>query len=81
MKKKLLWIPLLAALLSMVVLYAIGSVFEISLLSWNFDKENSSEGFTFEAGVSFVPIIVGVIIGFITERILKNKYTKKTNLV
>ncbi|ALC91484.1 hypothetical protein AM500_18080 [Bacillus sp. FJAT-18017] len=81
MKKKLIWIPLLAALLSMVVLYAIGNVFEISLLSWDFYQENSSEGFAFEAGGSFLPIIIGVIIGFITERILKNRHKSNANLV
>ncbi|OCA85944.1 hypothetical protein A8F94_13940 [Bacillus sp. FJAT-27225] len=81
MKKKLFWFPLLASILSMVVLYTIGNVFNILLLSWNFHLENPSEGVTFEAGFSTVPIIIGFIVGFITERILKNKHKSTPNLV
>jgi hypothetical protein len=80
-KNKLFWFPLLAALLSIGVLYTIGNVFEISLLRWNFYKENQSEGVIFEAGGSVVPIIIGFIVGFITERILKNKHKNDHNLV
>jgi len=80
-KKKLFWFPLLAALLSIGILYTIGNVFEISFLIWNFYEENPSEGVIFEAGGSVVPIIIGFIVGFITERILKNKHKSDRNLV
>ncbi|RLL39984.1 hypothetical protein D8M04_19560 [Oceanobacillus piezotolerans] len=81
MKNKLLWFPLLASLLSIGILYTIGNIFEISFLSWNFYKENPSEGVIFEAEVSVIPVIIGLILGFITERILKNKHKRNSHLV
>lgn len=81
MKKKLFWFPLLTALLSTVILYSIGNIYEISSLSWTFYQENPSKGVIFEAGGSIVPIIIGFIIGFITERILKNKHKSSPDLV
>lgn len=81
MKKKIFWFPLLAALLSTGVLYTIGNKFDISLLSWSFHKENPSEWVLFEAEVSVIPIIIGFIIGFITERIIRNKQKDNSNLV
>ncbi|ULT57394.1 hypothetical protein L1999_02030 [Neobacillus drentensis] len=79
MKKKLFWFPLLAALLSIGILYTIGNVFEISFLSWN--KENPSEEVIFEAEGSAIPVIVGFIVGFITKLILKSKHKGNSNLV
>jgi hypothetical protein len=77
-KKKEFWIPLFASFLSMGFLYTIGNIFEISLLSWTFYKENPSEGVVFEAGGSFVPVIIGFVIGVITERILKKRQKDKS---
>lgn len=74
MKKKLFWFPLIAALLSITILYAIGNTFEISLLQWSYYKDISSDGFSFEVGASFVPVFIGSFIGFITERILRHRY-------
>ena len=79
MNKKLFWLPLLAALLSIIALYTIGNIFDISLLDWHFQNGNSSEEILFEARVSFIPIIIGFIIGFITERILKHKSNRNIN--
>ncbi|WP_054637719.1 hypothetical protein [Thalassobacillus sp. C254] len=75
MNKKLLWFPLLAALLSTGFLYTVGNIFEISFLNWNFYKETSPEGVTLEAEGSLVPFIIGSIVGFFTEKILKIKKT------
>lgn len=80
MKHKLLWFPVIATLLTVVILYAIGNTFEISFMSWNFYSENSSEGFVYEINASFIPIIIAIIVGFITERILKSKYQRNANL-
>lgn len=80
-KHKLVWFPVIATLLIMVILYTIGNTFEISFMSWNFSSENSSEGFVYETSVSFIPIIIAFIVGFITERILKSKYQRNSNLV
>lgn len=81
MKHKLVWFPIVATVLSIVILYAIGNTFEISFMSWNFYSENSSEGFVYEMGGSFLPIVIGLIVGFFTERILKSKYQRNSNLV
>ncbi|MFP7169495.1 hypothetical protein SAMN05421663_11098 [Terribacillus halophilus] len=78
MQKKLFWFPLLASLLAMVLLYTIGNTFDISLLSWTFYEENASEGVVFEAGGSLIPVFIGVIAGFVTERLLKNKQKNDT---
>lgn len=79
MKKKIFWFPLLAAFLSIGILYIIGNIFEISFLSWNFYKENPSEGIIFEAGGSVIPVITGFIVGYITERIIKNNHKSNSN--
>ena len=78
MQKKLFWFPLLASLLPMVLLYTIGNIFNISLLSWTFYEENPSEGVAFEAGGSLIPVFIGIIAGFVTERLLKNKQKNGT---
>jgi hypothetical protein len=80
-KKKLFWYPLLAAILSIGILYTIGNLFKISYLSWDFYKEIPSEGFVFKAGGSVIPVIIGFIVGFITERIIKNKHNGNSKLV
>ncbi|MDQ0231792.1 hypothetical protein [Metabacillus malikii] len=81
MKKKTLWLPLSAALFSTGLLYAIGNMFDITYLSWTFYKENPSEGIAFESGGSLIPIMIGFIVGFITEKIMKIKHKDDSNLV
>lgn len=68
---KLFWYPFLSAIFTTVVLYSIGSLFEIKLLSWNFYIENESEDFMIGAGGSLIPVIIGVIVGFAIERMIK----------
>lgn len=80
MKKALIWGPLLAALLTMGTLYAIGIMLDIELLQAYYHKLDPSEGL-FEAGGSFIPILIGIIVGFITEKVLKMKQTKRTKIV
>ncbi|MEC0303708.1 ATPase [Terribacillus saccharophilus] len=80
MRKKEYWIPLCASLVSMGLLYTIGNIFEIPFLSWTLYKENPSEGIVFEAGGSLVPVFIGVVLGFITERIMKRKQKDNSNI-
>lgn len=73
MKKKLFWFPFLAALFSMIFLYGIGYMFEISYLGW-FLNSNPNDGSIFAVAFSLNPVIIGFIVGFITERIMKKKH-------
>ncbi|WP_409250698.1 hypothetical protein V1502_11020 [Bacillus sp. SCS-153A] len=81
MKRKVFWFPLLAALGSTAILYAIGNVFEIQLLRWFYYEEITSDEFSIEAGGSIIPVFIGCLVGFITEQILKNKNKSRTDLV
>lgn len=81
MKKKLFWFSLLGVLLSTGFLYTIGNIFDISLLSWKFHKEDPSDWVLFEAEFSIIPIIIGIITGFITEYIIRYKQKNNSNLV
>ncbi|MFP7493378.1 ATPase [Terribacillus saccharophilus] len=73
MHKKQFWFPLLASILTIVFLYTIGNSFDITLLSWTFYETHSSEEVVFEAGGSLIPVLIGTIVGFITEKVMKNK--------
>ncbi|MFC3039208.1 ATPase [Virgibacillus xinjiangensis] len=61
--KKPFWIPLTAALGTMALLYMIGLIADIEVLSAEFS-------FTYTE-FSFLPIVVGVVVGFVTEWVMK----------
>ncbi|MBR7553086.1 hypothetical protein ACFFJI_09055 [Allobacillus sp. GCM10007491] len=65
--KKPFWIPLTVALGTMIVLYGIGSLFQIDYfsfkLSWNYTE------------VSLFPVFLGVAAGFLNEFFIR----KSTN--
>lgn len=78
MKKKSFWIPLIVCICTISILYLIGYLFNIEFLQWFYFEETSSG---FISGGSLNPIIIGFIMGFITERIYKNKQKDNSNLV
>ena len=63
---KTFWIPLIASLGTIITLYLIGYIFNIDSLVFDLSLPNSE--------ISLIPVIVGVIVGFISERIVKSKH-------
>lgn len=74
MKFKQIILPIVVTLLTIVLLYMIGAQFKINILRWNY-KEVTPDGggFMVEYGGSIIPIIIGIIAGFITERVMIRK--------
>ncbi len=54
--------------LTLVFSYLIGSYFGIEWLMF-YDLDTASGGFTFEAGISWVPIILALLIAYLGWRI------------
>ncbi|WP_233204434.1 hypothetical protein [Sporosarcina sp. P17b] len=62
---KFFWIPLLVSFGTMVVLYVIGFTANIDVLLFNFSLSHTE--------ISLLPIGVGMVMGFISETIIKSK--------
>lgn len=62
---KRFWIPLLMALGTMILLYIIGFVANIELLKIKISFSSSE--------ISLIPIAIGMLTGFISERMIKTK--------
>lgn len=65
---KSFWIPLIASFGTMILLYIIGFIADINFLVFKISPSYTE--------ISFLPIIVGILIGFISERIIKYKSQK-----
>lgn len=61
--KKPFWIPLITAFGTMIILYVIGSIMNYPPLAFKLSLSYSE--------ISLFPIAIGVIVGFITEWLLK----------
>ncbi|PIC56837.1 ATPase [Sporosarcina sp. P12(2017)] len=59
------WIPLIVSFGTMIVLYIIGFIANIDSLIFNISLSHTE--------ISLVPIGVGIVMGFISERIIKSK--------
>jgi hypothetical protein len=62
---KSFWIPLVAAFGTMILLYIIGFIGNNDILIFKVS-------FTYTE-ISLVPIVIGILVGFISERIIKLK--------
>ncbi|MGM0846542.1 MAG: ATPase [Bacillota bacterium] len=62
------WIPLIASFGTMILLYTIGFIADINFLTIKVSRSY--------AEISFVPIVVGLLIGFVTEKIIKRNSKK-----
>lgn len=62
---KSFWIPLIASFGTMILLYIIGFIANIDFLVFKV-----SLSFT---EISLLPIVAGILVGFISERIIKLK--------
>lgn len=62
---KSFWMPLLTSFGTMILLYLIGFVANIDFLVFKVSLSYSE--------ISLLPIIAGILVGFISERIIKLK--------
>ena len=62
---KSFWIPLMASFGTMILLYIIGFIADIDFLKLRISLS--------DAEISLLPIVVGMLVGFISERIIKLK--------
>ena len=75
MKNKGFLVTLGSFVLSTVFLYWLGEWFDISWLTFQYKYINNSTEFYLSIG-SFTPLLIGLIICFIAEKIYMNKYAK-----
>lgn len=72
--RKTIWIPLVVSIGTMTVLYLIGNIFNLSLFRFSLVlNETLEEGWFFSANIAILPFIIGTIVGFIAERMVKKK--------
>jgi hypothetical protein len=64
--KKAFWIPLIASFGTMILLYVIGFIANIDVLLFKVSLTYTE--------ISLLPIVVGIVVGFISERIIKLKF-------
>ena len=62
---KSLWYPLMASLGTMILLYIIGYITDIDVLIFKISLSYTE--------IALLPIGVGLLVGFISERIIKSK--------
>ena len=62
---KSLWIPLIASFGTMILLYIIGFIANIDFLVFKVSLSYTE--------IALLPIVVGIVVGFISERIIKLK--------
>ena len=62
---KSFWIPLLASFGTMILLYIIGFIADIDFLVFKISLSDTE--------IALLPIAVGILVGFISEHIIKLK--------
>ncbi|PIC65303.1 ATPase [Sporosarcina sp. P13] len=62
---KSLWIPLLVSFGTMIVLYLLGYIADIDILIFRMSLSDTE--------ISLLPIAVGMLAGFICERVIKSR--------
>ena len=71
---KVIWMPLLVALSTMIVLYGIGNLLHIGLLRFSFSwNEPLEKGLFFSMDIAVLPFVVGILAGFLMERRLRRR--------
>lgn len=76
--KKSFWFPLLSSLITVIFLYLVGFIFNLSIFEFKiFQNENQKDGLILDAEIALLPIVIGFYVGFIVDRILKIE--KKSN--
>ena len=62
---KSFWVPLMASFGTMILLYIIGFIADIDFLELKISLSDTE--------IALLPIVVGMLVGFISERIIKMK--------
>ncbi|MCM3670512.1 ATPase [Mesobacillus maritimus] len=62
---KSFWFPLIASIGTMIFLYVIGFLAKVDMLVFKFSLSYTE--------ISLLPIFIGMVVGFICERIMKLK--------
>ncbi len=76
---RVIWFPLLSSVGTMALLYWIGNIFNLSLLRFSFAlNEPLENGLIFDANIAILPFAIGLIVGFIVQRIVKVRSKRGT---
>jgi hypothetical protein len=71
MRKSFLF-PLLSSLGTMVFLYLIGYIFNLSIFEFSvFQNEPQKDDSILDAEIALLPIAIGLVVGLIVDRIIK----------
>jgi|GEM_PF-6535839 len=63
-----------SAILSILLIYAVGSLFNLSWLQFHYSNEYSPEdGRSIHVGGSILPIIIGIVVYFIVAKMIPKK--------
>ena len=77
---RIIWFPLLSSVGTMALLYWIGYIFNLSLLRFSFVlNEPLENGLIFDANIAILPFAIGLIVGFIVQRIVKGQKQTRYN--
>lgn len=55
----------------------IGSIFNIDSMMFYYSIVTQSNGFVFEAGVSWLPIVLAILVGHLSWKLGKRKFPKE----
>jgi phosphoglycerol transferase MdoB-like AlkP superfamily enzyme len=62
---KLFWLPLIAAIGTMVLLYVVGFIGNIELLVFKISSSDTE--------IALLPIFVGIVVAFVSDRIVRSR--------
>jgi hypothetical protein len=67
-----IWFPLLSSISTMALFYWIGNIFNLSLFRFSLVlNEPLENGLIFDANIALLPFAIGLLVGFVVERIVK----------
>ncbi|WP_061809630.1 hypothetical protein [Rossellomorea vietnamensis] len=67
-----IWFPLLSSILTMALFYWIGNIFDLSLFRFSLVlNEPLENGLIFDANIALLPFAIGLLVGFVVERIVQ----------
>lgn len=70
------YLSFLGFFLTLVVFMLIGNIFNIDWLVFYYYSETPSDGFVFETGVSWVPLVLAVLVSYLSWKWGKRKFSR-----